>query len=156
MITIRSVSNKGLSVKESVTGKRQSAVKIREISMNNFRIKRDLVAPFIEKLRSLAWSNQYDLVPRVKNLISLKRHKLHYAEIRDILLSLAPEDLYKEPTKDLKPGAGGAFWIFKKDVGSTLFYIKLKIDQDQIHNSFIKLMSFHEDERRQGRRIALV
>lgn len=130
--------------------------KTMKMTSKGFKIKRDLVAPFVEKIRSLAGDYQYDLVPRVKNLISLKRHKIRHSGIRDILLSLVPEDLYKEPMKDLKPGAGGAFWVFKKDVDGATFYIKLKIEHDQINNSFVKLMSFHEDERCGSARIALV
>lgn len=117
-----------------------------------FKIKKEYVTPLVTAVRELAGQNQYDLVPRVKNLISMKRHKLHYRDIKQTLLSLVPEDLYKEPARDTK---GGSFWIFKKIVDSTPFYIKLKI-VDQEYEKYVKLMSFHEDEYREARRINVV
>ena len=121
-----------------------------------FQIKKEFVSPLVTTVRELAGRNQYDLVPRVKNLISMRRHRLHYRDIKETLLSLVPEDLYKEPVKDIK---GGAFWVFKKSVpsrrGNTPFYIKLKI-VDREYEKFVKRMSFHEYECRDARRIRLV
>ena len=117
-----------------------------------FKIKKEFVAPMVSAVRELADKNQYDLVPRVKNLISMKRHRLHYPDIKKALQSLVPEDLYKEPVRDTM---GGAFWVFKKVIDSTPFYIKLKI-VDKEYEKYVKLMSFHEDEFRNARRIRLV
>lgn len=58
------------------------------------------------------------------------------------VLDLTPDDYQEGPILDFaRPDEGKVIWVFKKEVNSTLTYIKLKID----NRRGCVCLSFHED-----------
>lgn len=61
----------------------------------------------------------------------------------DSITSLTCSNYYKGPKQDFS--RPGEIWEFKKKIGNTVFYIKLKIDLEG-NRKVLKCLGFHEDE----------
>ena len=104
----------------------------------------DIVA-FIEKMKCLISERKYDFVPRRKNLQSLAEYGLTVTDAKMELLGISIEDYYKGPKRDFDSDRPGDIWEFKKDIEGVLFYIKVKITQEN-GQAILKCMGFHKDD----------
>ena len=94
------------------------------------------------KIKAAMKSNNYDMVPTVKNRNSKRKYGLSQYDIEDYIASLEAEDLWKGPEPD-RDCLGEELFIFKKEIKPKfIFYIKLKYKNNQI-----KILSCHEDEK---------
>ncbi len=94
------------------------------------------------KIKAAMKSNNYDMVPTVKNRNSKRKYGLSQYDIEDYIASLEAEDLWKGPEPD-RDCLGEELFIFKKEIKpKVIFYIKLKYKNNQI-----KILSCHEDEK---------
>ncbi len=98
---------------------------------------------FLEEAKELISAGKYDFVPRMKNMKALARLGFTITDIKEEIISLAVCDYYKGPKKDFE--GNGNVWEFKKDIDDIQLYVKLKIVREN-GNSFLKCLSFHEDD----------
>ena len=105
--------------------------------------KQTAIHAFLEQAKVLISQGHFDFVPRRKNMMSLAEYGLLVTDAREEIQSLAVSDYYSGPEHDRdRPGH---IWVFKKTIGGTVFYIKLKID-DLKDIKRLKCISFHTDE----------
>lgn len=100
---------------------------------------------FLEKIKILLSAGKYDFVPRRKNMMSLAQHGLTIADAKNEIFNLVVNDYYKGPKQDLNPAHPGDVWEFKKNIGNTQFYIKVKITQEN-GEDILKCLGFHKDD----------
>lgn len=103
------------------------------------------ISAFLEKMKKLVSEGKYDFIPRRKNLQALAQHGLTITDAKNEILGLVICDYYKGPKQDLDPNRPGDIWEFKKDVGGTRFYVKVKIVQENGHD-ILKCLGFHKDD----------
>ena len=103
------------------------------------------IAIFLENAKALISAGRYDFVPRRKNMQSLAQHGLTITDAKAELLELVVRDYYKGPKQDFNPDKPGDIWEFKKYIAGRLFYIKLKITQEN-GTDILKCLGFHEDD----------
>lgn len=103
------------------------------------------IAAFLEKMKRLISTGKYDFVPRRKNMQALAQYGLTITDAKSEILGLVVGDYYKGPKKDLDPNRPGDVWEFKKNIGGTLFYVKVKIVQEN-GEYILKCLGFHEDD----------
>lgn len=97
----------------------------------------------LEKAKLLISSGNYDFVPRRKNLLSLSAYGMTVLDAKSELLSVEVSDYYKGPKKDFdRPGE---IWEFKRNINGIIFYIKIKIDNED-GKEILKCLGFHVDE----------
>ena len=65
---------------------------------------------------------------RAKNLEGLARLGMLPEHAEDIIFALTDQDYASGPERD-RDGSEGEIWVFRKDVGSSVVYIKLKLDK---------------------------
>ena len=111
----------------------------------NRRIENAEIAAFLEEAKSLISTGRYDFVPRCKNMQSLAEHGLTISDVRDEILSLTTGDYYSGPKRDHDANRPGDVWEFKRNVDGDIFYVKVKISEDN-RGKVLKCLSFHEDE----------
>lgn len=105
------------------------------------------IALFLAQAKNLLVAGSYVFVPRRKNLQALFDHGLTVADAKNEILGLVVDDYYKGPKCDFDSKQPGDIWEFKKTVDDDIFYVKLKI-QNQNGKDILKCLSFHEDEYR--------
>ena len=76
---------------------------------------------------------------------ALAQRGMTIADAKDEILGLAVGDYYKGPKQDFDPNKPGDIWEFKKDVDGILFYVKVKIVQEN-GEDILKCLGFHEDD----------
>lgn len=76
---------------------------------------------------------------------SLARYGLTIDDAKSEIFDLSINDYYKGPKKDFDTRRPGEIWEFKKDIDGTIFYIKIKI-VDEDGEKVLKCIGFHEDE----------
>lgn len=103
------------------------------------------ISGFLAEIRSLLSSGQYDFVPRRKNLQAIARLGLTVRDVKRELLHLTVADYFKGPKKDFDAERPGEIWEFKKTIEDEVFYVKLKIVQEN-GQRVLKCLGFHEDE----------
>lgn len=103
------------------------------------------VKAFINKMRELLNQGLFDLVPRRKNLDSIKKAGLMIKHVKEILSNLSYENYSKGPLADIGYKRQGYVWEFGYDIEGTEFYIKLKIEERN-RQQYIICLSFHEAE----------
>lgn len=103
------------------------------------------ISEFLEKAKKLITDNKYTFIPRRKNMQDLAKHGLTIADAKDEIIELVVEDYYKGPKKDKDTSRPGDIWEFKKDIDGIIFYVKLKIDNEN-NQEILKCIGFHEDE----------
>ena len=102
----------------------------------------NLILQYIAKVKKLVSSGLWTLVPRKKNLDSLSNLGLTIQDVKNELLSLELKDYQRGPEVDYS--YSGDIWIFKRNIGNTQLYIKLKIDIANDGTEILKCLSFHE------------
>ena len=100
---------------------------------------------FLERVKRLISTGKYDFVPRRKNMQALSTHGITMADAKAEILGLVVGDYYKGPKQDYDPNKPGDIWEFKKNVDGILFYVKVKIVQEN-GEDVLKCLGFHEDE----------
>lgn len=100
---------------------------------------------FLEKAKKLITDGEYSFIPRRKNMQDLAKYGLTITAAKDEIVDLDVEDYYKGPKKDLDPSRPGDIWEFKKDIGGIIFYVKLKIDNEN-NQEILKCIGFHKDD----------
>ena len=107
------------------------------------KARKEDVRIFLEKAKLLISEGKYDFVPRRKNMQALAKHGLTVTDAKEELMDLIVNNYYKGPKKDFdKPGY---IWEFKKMVDETLFYIKIKIVNENGEDT-LKCLGFHDDD----------
>lgn len=112
--------------------------------MSNRASTPDVVA-YLVKVKYLLSAGKYDFVPRRKNMLALAQHGLTITDAKNEILGLTVSDYYKGPKQDLDPNRPGDIWEFKKDIDGILFYVKVKIVQEN-GEDILKCIGFHEDD----------
>ncbi len=109
------------------------------------RTTKEDIQEFLVHMQRLMIEGRYDFVPRRKNMLSLAKHGLTIADAKEEILGLTIDEYYKGPKCDLDPKRPGDVWEFKKKVGRTAFYVKVKI---VVENGLevLKCLGFHEDD----------
>ncbi|MDD4570657.1 MAG: type II toxin-antitoxin system MqsR family toxin [Tepidanaerobacteraceae bacterium] len=92
--------------------------------------------------RELLDSNLFDLVPRKKNIDSIKSSGLTIKHVKNIIRKLSHETYYRGPTTDFGYGREGYVWEFGYNVDDIEFYIKLKIEE-RMGRQYLICLSFH-------------
>lgn len=103
------------------------------------------ISLFLTQAKRLLSAGDYRFVPRRKNMQALADHGLTITDAKDEILGLMIDDYYKGPKKDYDNTQPGDIWEFKKTIDGKLFYVKLKI-QEQNGKDILKCLSFHEDD----------
>lgn len=103
------------------------------------------IAGYLARVKKLLSAGKYDFVPRRKNMQALARNGFTIADAKDEILGLVVGDYYKGPKRDFDSDRPGDIWEFKKSVGGTQFYVKVKIVQ-QNGEDILKCIGFHEDD----------
>lgn len=101
-----------------------------------------LILQYIAKVKKLVSAGFWVMVPRKKNLDSLSNLGLTIQDVKNELLSLELKDYQRGPEVDYS--YSGDIWIFKRNIGNTQLYIKLKIDIANDGTEILKCLSFHE------------
>jgi len=109
------------------------------------------VSTYLSKVKSLVSAGQYDFVPRRINLMSLAKAGLSLQNAKSEILSLVSSEYFSGPEHDDDPNRPGNIWVFKKDINGTLFYIKIKIANEN-GADIVKCLSFHDDRPHYVRR----
>jgi len=97
---------------------------------------------FLCKARELLNSNSFDLVPRKKNIDSIKSSGLTIKHVKDIIHDLSYKNYYRGPTSDFGYGREGYVWEFGYNVDGIEFFIKLKIEE-RLGRQCLICLSFH-------------
>lgn len=118
---------------------------IRKRGINSLGNTADIlkVTAILDRAKELILNNDFDFVPRRKNMQALAECGLTIMDAKEEILSLRAENYYKGPKKDFdRPGE---IWEFKKLINGASFYIKFKIvlENDKV---VLKCIGFHEDE----------
>lgn len=100
---------------------------------------------FLNKSKKLLSNNKYDFVPRRKNLQDLAATGLSITDAKSEILSLTLDDYYRGPKEDFDSKRPGQIWEFKKKISNKVFYIKLKIVNEN-DCDILKCLSFHKDQ----------
>ena len=103
------------------------------------------IESFLKEVKSLIRKGKYDFVPRRKNMQSLAKYGLSIIDAKEEIGDLKVENYYKGPKEDFDRTRTGAIWEFKKQINSTLFYVKLKVTEVN-GECVLKCIGFHEDE----------
>ncbi len=101
-----------------------------------------LVLQYLEKVKGLVSSGRWSFIPRKKNIDSLASYGLTLQDAKEEILSLNSSDYKRGPEADYS--YSGDVWIFKRSIGGTDFYIKLKIDTANDGLEIVKCLSFHD------------
>lgn len=112
--------------------------------MSNQADTTEIVA-YLTSVKKLLSAGEYEFVPRRKNMQALAQHGLTIADAKDKILGLVAGDYYKGPKPDLDQNRPGDIWEFKKAIDGMIFYVKLKIVQEE-GKEILRCLSFHEDE----------
>ncbi|WP_186430450.1 type II toxin-antitoxin system MqsR family toxin [Clostridium sp. BSD9I1] len=95
---------------------------------------------FLEEVKSLVKSGDYDFVPRPKNNLTSLGINLKIA--LDIILNLTYKNYFNGPEQDNNPNFIGFIWEFGVDEEKYQIYIKLKI-KDTSRGELLCIMGFH-------------
>lgn len=107
--------------------------------------KREEIRNFLNQANRLLKNDDYDFVPRRKNLMDLAAVGLSVLDAKEEISSLKLSDYHKGPKRDFDSSRPGEIWEFKKRIKNKRFYIKLKITT-QGNRTILKCLSFHLDE----------
>lgn len=114
-------------------------------SLDNQRTSETEIVCFLEKVKKLLSSGNYDFVPRRKSMQDLAKHGLTVTDAKTEILGLVARDYYKGPKQDFDSNRPGDIWEFKKIIDGMQFYIKVKIVQEN-GEYILKCLGFHEDD----------
>lgn len=103
------------------------------------------ILTFLARAKKLMADNKYDFVPRRKNMQALAAHGLSINDVKSEIIELVAADYYRGSKEDFDASRPGDIWEFKKNVDGQIFYVKLKI-QNQNGEDILKCLSFHEDD----------
>ncbi len=98
------------------------------------------VDEFLNECKRRVRNGKLDFVPATKNRISRRRYGFTILDIEDKILNLNSSDLHRGPEED-RDYPGEYLWIFRKMLLGALFYIKLKLR----NNDEVVCISFHKD-----------
>ena len=96
---------------------------------------------FLEEVKILIKSGNYDFVPRPKNNLTSLGINLKIA--LDIILKLTYKNYFNGPQQDINPNFMGFIWEFGTDEEMYQIYIKLKI-KDTSRGELLCIMGFHK------------
>lgn len=103
------------------------------------------IESFLKEAKILIRTGKHDFVPRRKNMQSLAKYGLSIIDAKEEIGDLKVENYYKGPKEDFDRTRTGTIWEFKKQINSTLFYVKLKVTEVN-GERVLKCIGFHEDE----------
>lgn len=103
------------------------------------------IMTFLERVKKLMSVGKYDFVPRRKNMQALAKYGMTIADAKEEILGLVVGDYYKGPKQDFNLNKPGDIWEFKKNIDGILFYVKVKIVQEN-GEDILKCLGFHEDD----------
>ena len=112
--------------------------------MSDAASKSDILA-YLNEVKNLLTAECFVFIPRQKNLQSLAQRGMTILDAKDEIMGLGVVDYYRGPKQDFDKARPGEVWEFKKDVGGTPFYVKLKISHEN-GVAVLKCLSFHEDD----------
>ena len=105
---------------------------------------REAIERILKDLRNGINNRRFTLIPRRKNLRTLARLGITWADARDEIRSLQASDYVSGPSPDYDFPGSDDLWVFKKQVLGQTIYIKFKIEYQ--NNNDVKAISFHIDE----------
>lgn len=100
----------------------------------------DFLELFLEECKIRIKAGKWTLIPRDKNINSIREMGLTLEDVKDIILDLETKDYYRGPTEDHKY-KDEYVWEFLVYEDYTI-YIKLKLD----NSNGVVCLSFHESE----------
>lgn len=103
--------------------------------------KQEIIS-FLTEFQTIASVTGVILIPRTKTIQCLFTLRMTREEALDEILNLTYQEYSSGPEADSDPTYGGDVWIFGKQIGGNLVYIKLKIDV-VAGNKVAKCLSFH-------------
>lgn len=113
---------------------------------------KDDVRAFLLEMKMALSHDKWRFVDRDKNLAALAGLEMLHSDVPKVLRSLALEDYSEGPLSDDK-GRDRSWWVFGRQHGDVILYIKICID-----HGFVECLSFHPAEypidcpfRREGR-----
>jgi len=107
--------------------------------------KETMILSYLSKVKKLLTEGKYDFIPRRKNMQALAQYGLTIKDAKNEILDLRVKDYYKGPKQDYDAKRPGEIWEFKKNIDGTVFYIKVKIVEEN-GEEVLKCLGFHEDE----------
>lgn len=107
--------------------------------------KETMILSYLSKVKKLLTEGKYDFIPRRKNMQALAQYGLTIKDVKNEILDLRVKDYYKGPKQDYDAKRPGEIWEFKKNIDGTVFYIKVKIVEEN-GEEVLKCLGFHEDE----------
>ncbi len=96
-------------------------------------------------MKALIRAKKYDFIPRRKNMQALSQLGLTIPDTISEISSLTTNNYYKGPKPDFDPCKAGDIWEFKKNLGGTQLYIKVKVTSEN-GEDIVKCLGFHEDD----------
>ncbi len=105
-------------------------------------VKTKLINKYLKEIKKEVSKGNYILVPRAKNMNTLKELGINLEIVEDIIYDLNIDNYICGPEEDRDTNIG-MIWKFKYDYDNTIvLYIKTNISSD----SKMKIISFHIDE----------
>lgn len=98
---------------------------------------------FLKTAKKLISDDKFDFIPRRKNLMSLAEYGLSIKDVKEEILDLEDINYFKGPKEDFE--RPGVIWEFKTKIESDIFYVKLKIVEEN-KLQVLKCLSFHKSD----------
>lgn len=97
----------------------------------------------LSDMRSAIEAGRFQPVPRRKNMYTLAMLGISWEDAKSELCGLTASDYFQGPEMDRDFPGTDLFWVFKKNIGGQVIYIKFKIVY--LQDGGVKLVSFHLD-----------
>ncbi len=94
-------------------------------------------------MRSAIDAGKFQPVSRRKNLNTLARLGITWDDAKEEVYALTPGNYFQGPEADRDFPGTDLFWMFKKNVGGQIIYIKFKVLY--LDDGSVRLVSFHID-----------
>lgn len=101
------------------------------------------IAKVLEDMRTAIDSGKFQPISRVKNMNTLTQLGITWDDAKAELYELTAADYYQGPEIDRDYPKADLLWVFKKNIGGQIIYIKFKILY--LDDGSVKLISFHID-----------
>lgn len=102
------------------------------------------IQKILSDMRSAIDCNEFQLIPRKKNMDTLAKLGLTWEDAKSEIYTLSEKEYRRGPMLDLDDPGSDHFWEFKKRVDNETIYIKFKVLYKE--DGSVKLVSFHIDE----------
>ncbi len=101
------------------------------------------IEKILADMRAAIDAGKFQPVSRGKNLHTLARLGITWDDAKEEVYALTAGDYFQGPEADWDFPGTDSFWMFKKNVGGQIIYIKFKVLY--LDDGSVRLVSFHID-----------